>query len=103
MASGQQVAEQNLSAFLAWVSSKSDDDFREYVHRDKLKRAEIASECGFGKSALVQNPAIKSALKELEDGLRKRGILPPMDDTAMDGAPPCAILKPENAATTANG
>lgn len=51
MANGQQVAEQNLAAFIAWASSKSDDDFREYVHRGKLKRSEIASECGFGKSA----------------------------------------------------
>ncbi|SDR87872.1 VPA1267 family protein [Pseudomonas oryzae] len=88
MANGQQVSEQNHAAFLAWASVKSDDDFREYVHRAKLKRAEIAAECGFGKSALVQNPAIKSALKELEDGLRKRGILPLDNDTARDAAPP---------------
>lgn len=87
MASGQQIAEQNFAVFVAWASLKSDDDFREYVHRDKLKRAEIAAECGFGKSALVQNPAIKSALKELEKGLRERGILPPVNDSAMDAAP----------------
>jgi len=55
MASGQQVAEQNYSAFVAWASSKSDDDFREYVHQGKLKRSEIAAECCFGKSALVQS------------------------------------------------
>lgn len=91
MANGQQVAEQNHAAFLAWASSKSDDDFREYVHRDKLKRGEIAAECGFGKSALVQNPAIKSALKKLEDGLRERGILPPESDSAMDAAPPVRV------------
>ncbi|TXH92248.1 MAG: hypothetical protein E6Q71_01270 [Pseudomonas sp.] len=76
MANGQQIAEQNHAAFLAWASSKSDDDFREYVHRGKLKRAEIASECGFGKSALVQNPAIRNALEALEDALRSRGVLP---------------------------
>lgn len=78
MASGQQVAEQNHAAFVAWASSKSDDDFREYVHQGKLKRSEIAAECFFGKSALVQNPAIKSALQALEDGLRERGVLPPL-------------------------
>ena len=88
MASGQQIAEQNFAAFVAWASSKSDDDFRDYVHRDKLKRAEIATECGFGKSALVQNPAIKNALRMLEDGLRERGILPPVNDSAMDVEPP---------------
>jgi hypothetical protein len=75
MASGQQVAEQNLKAFLAWSASKSDDDFREYVHRGKLKRSEIAAECGFGKSALAQNPAIKSALEDLEERLQESGVL----------------------------
>ncbi len=78
MASGQQAAEQNLTAFIAWAASKSDDDFREYVHRSKLKRSEIAAECGFGKSALVQNPAIKNALEKLEERLRGAGVLPPL-------------------------
>lgn len=77
MASGQKIAEQNLAAFIAWSVSKSDDDFREYVHRGKLKRSEIADECGFGKSALVQNPSIKKALEELEERLRGAGVLPP--------------------------
>lgn len=76
MANGQQLAGANLAAFRAWAQTKSDDDFREYVHRDVLKRSEIASECGFGKSALVQNPAIKAELEELEDSLRRRGVLP---------------------------
>lgn len=81
MANGQQAAEQNLAAFIAWASSKSDDDFREYVHRGKLKRSEIASECGFGKSALVQNPSIKNTLEKLEERLRGAGVLPPMNET----------------------
>lgn len=78
MANGQQIAEENLAAFLAWAASKSDGDYREYAHRGKLKRAEIATECGFGKSALTQNPAIRSALENLEAELRAAGILPPM-------------------------
>lgn len=78
MANGQQIAEENLAAFLAWSTSKSDGDFKEYVHRGKLNRSEIATECGFGKSALTQNPAIRSALENLEGELRAAGILPPM-------------------------
>ncbi|SDU24825.1 hypothetical protein SAMN05216296_2642 [Pseudomonas pohangensis] len=78
MANGQQTAEQNLAAFIAWSVSKSDDDFREYVHRGKLKRSEVAAECGFGKSALVQNPSIKNALETLECRLRSTGVLPPL-------------------------
>lgn len=77
MASGKQLAEENYVAFLAWRTAKSDDDFREYVHRGKLKRSEIAAECNFGKSALVQNPAIRSALESLENELRAIGVLPP--------------------------
>lgn len=46
------------------------------MYRGVFKRSEIASECGFGKSALVQNPAIKAELEELEDSLRRRGLLP---------------------------
>jgi hypothetical protein len=82
MASGQQVAEQNLQAFVAWSASKSDDDFREYVHRGKLNRSEIAAECGFGKSALIQNPAIKNALEALEARLRGTGVLPDLNAAA---------------------
>jgi hypothetical protein len=76
MSNGQQIAGENFAAFMAWSTSKSDGDFREYVHRGKLKRSEIATECGFGKSALTQNPAIRSALENLESELRAAGILP---------------------------
>jgi hypothetical protein len=90
MASGQQIAEQNLAAFISWSVSKSDDDFREYVHRDKLKRSEIAAECGFGKSALVQNPSIKNALEVVEERLRGAGVLPPLvaDTQLLNEEPP---------------
>ncbi|AYN14136.1 TPA: VPA1267 family protein [Pseudomonas putida] len=76
MANGQQRAGENLTAFRAWAQSKSDDDFREYVYRGQLKRSEIFAECGFGRSALAQNPAIRAELEELEAALRKRGVLP---------------------------
>ncbi|SFQ27302.1 hypothetical protein SAMN05216229_11542 [Geopseudomonas sagittaria] len=88
MASGQQIAVKNLSAFLAWASSRSDEDFREYVHRGKLNRSEIAAECGFGKSALGQNPSIKSALEALERNLREGGILPPLTEAPADAEQP---------------
>jgi hypothetical protein len=77
MANGQQIAEQNLLAFTTWLASKTDDDFRQLVSRGVLSRKEIAIECGFSKSALDQNPRIKAALRETEDALRERGILPP--------------------------
>lgn len=77
MASGQQLAEQNFVAFNTWLSSKTDDDFRQMASRGVLSRKEIAIECGFSKSALDQNPRIKAALRAAEQALRERGVLPP--------------------------
>lgn len=76
MANGQHIAKQNFAAFLAWSVSKTDDDFRKYVHKCKLKRSEIAAECCFARSVLIQNPAIKNALETLEQRLRTVGVLP---------------------------
>ena len=52
--------------------------------RGVLSRKEIATECGFAKSALDQNPRIKTALRELEDSLRARGLLPPVFEKPVD-------------------
>ncbi|PVZ40553.1 VPA1267 family protein [Pseudomonas sp. CC120222-01a] len=97
MANGQQIAEENHAAFLAWSTSKSDSDFREYVHRGKLKRSEIATECGFGKSALTQNPAIRSALENLEKELRAAGVLPPLVASLPAGQKPEPALRDADA------
>lgn len=76
MASGRQIAEENVQTFIAWVASKSEADYRAMVSRGVLSRTEIAKECGFAKSALVQNPRIRAIMRDLEDNLRRRGILP---------------------------
>lgn len=76
MLSGKQMAEKNVHTFSAWVASKSDEDFRAMASRGVLSRREVAKECGFAKSALDQNPRIKVALRDLEDALRQRGVLP---------------------------
>ena len=89
--SGQQKANQNLDTFLSWVASKTDADFREMASRGQLNRKEIASECGFAKSVLLQNPRVKDSLKALETELRERGILPPVADPA---TPPPASEAP---------
>jgi hypothetical protein len=76
MASGQQLAEQNVLLFNAWVESKTDEDFRTMVSRSVLSRKVIAEECAFAVSVLNQNPRIKKSLHELEASLRSRGVLP---------------------------
>jgi hypothetical protein len=84
MASGHQIAEQNVQTFASWIASKTDDDFRAMASRGVLSRKEIATECGFAKLALDQNPRVKAALRELEDTLRARGVLPPVVEITAD-------------------
>lgn len=88
MASGQQVAEENVRRFTAWAASKTDDDFRNLVLRGVLSRTEIAAECDFAKSALSQNPRIRAALNTLETALRGRGVLPPVATVEESASPP---------------
>jgi hypothetical protein len=89
MASGQQIAEQNVKTFVSWVASKTDEDFRALASRGVLSRKEIAAECGFAKSALDQNPRIKAALSKLEGELRSREVLPPIvEKTPEESATP---------------
>lgn len=90
--SGQQKADRNLATFLSWVASKTDADYREMVLRGQLSRKEIARECGFAKSVLLQNPRVKDALRTLEAQLRERNILPPVADPAA----PVPITDPPN-------
>lgn len=80
--SGQEKARENLDAFLTWVATQSDEDFKQIIFRGQLNRVEVAKAVGFGKSALIQNPALRSALAELEDGLREKGILPRLTEDA---------------------
>jgi hypothetical protein len=82
MANGQQKAQQNLDAFHTWSATQSEDDFTQITFRGQLNRGEIAKAIGCGKSALTQNPALKEALKLLEDNLREKGVLPPETGTA---------------------
>ncbi|PPK50117.1 VPA1267 family protein [Marinobacter persicus] len=82
MSNGQERARQNLSAFQSWVATQTDDDFKQIIFRGQLNRGEVAKAIGIGKSALRQNPAIKSALENLEQSLRDRGVLPEFTATA---------------------
>ena len=84
MASGQQKAKQSLDAFHAWVATQSSDDFKQIIHRGQLKRGELAKAIGCGKSALVQNPALREAIASLENNLREKGFLPPVANQASD-------------------
>lgn len=72
----------NIGKFRTWASSKLDADYEQMVHRGFLNRKIIATECGFGPSALRQNSVIIDELKILEDQLRHKGVLPEIIDKA---------------------
>lgn len=97
MAGGQQKAQQNLEAFEVWKATQTDDDLKQIIYRGQLNRIEVAKGIGCGKSALNQNPALKEALKTLEDKLRDKGVLPPLTNTTKKDAD-----KPKAYDSTAN-
>ncbi|EHR1278227.1 VPA1267 family protein [Vibrio parahaemolyticus] len=97
MVSGQQKAQQNLEAFEVWKTTQTDDDFKQIIYRGQLSRIDVAKGIGCGKSALNQNPALKEALKALEDDLRDRGVLPALTESAKSNKD-----KPERYDSTAN-
>ncbi|MFK0570737.1 VPA1267 family protein [Endozoicomonas sp.] len=97
MASGQQTAQQSLKAFEVWKATQTDDDFKQIVYRGQLSRTEVAKGIGCGTSAFRQNPALKNAVKALEDSLRDKGVLPPLTESAKKAAD-----KPKLYDTTAN-
>ena len=84
MANGQQIGQQNAYKFEEWVATKTDDDFKQMIHRGQLNRGTIATEADIGKSALRQNDTIRQALEELEKVLRERRVLPPLSQKAME-------------------
>lgn len=98
---GQQRSEQNLATFLSWVASKTDADFREMVMRGQLSRQEIARECGFAKSVLLQNPRVKDALRLLEEQLRSRKVLPPLVESRLADTPEPTTPNPRTSADKA--
>ncbi len=80
MLNGQQKSFQNIESFISWMASTQDDYFKQIIYRGKLNRNEVSKGCGFSKSVLLQNPKVKELLNDLEDSLRKRGVLPDLSD-----------------------
>jgi hypothetical protein len=88
MSNGRQQGEANAEAFETWASRKTDQELRDMAIRGVLSRTDIAKECGFAKSALSQNPRIRSSLQKLEEDLRTRGVLPQRAAEGVGVVPP---------------
>jgi len=77
MANGKELGAENIARFKSWAAEReAANDWAEYIRRGQLNRTEVAAECRFAKSVLRQNPAVKSALEDLESRLRADGTLP---------------------------
>lgn len=73
---GQQLKEYYFNAFESWKQTLSDDDFRQIIYRGQLSRKDMAKAIGSQTAVFRQNPLVKESLKNLEEDLRERGILP---------------------------
>lgn len=75
--------------FDKWAKSMSDDDFRQIVYAPSgsLNRQQIKKLAGVSDSAIKHNDKVVGALKTLEDGLRERGVLPPLTEKDSNAEP----------------
>ena len=75
--SGRVRGANNVKKFEAFIELRNQqDDWQKYItpRKDKLIRLSICEECGFGKSALRQNPSLKNMLEKLEVELFEKGL-----------------------------
>ncbi|MGH1448248.1 MAG: VPA1267 family protein [Pseudomonadaceae bacterium] len=85
----QEQGQRYVNAFRAWAATMSDDDFRQMIFAPKgiLNRQQIKKLSGLSDQAIKKNATVKEELKQLEDGLRARGVLPPLTKTAQARQP----------------
>ena len=62
MLNGKQKGDANIEVLKQWIASKTDEDFRQIEFKGKLKRKEIAVECGF---ALPPPPPPRVMVRDL--------------------------------------
>lgn len=85
MASGKEIAKDNVNKFEAWIAERREaKDWQDYCNRSatKLSRKDIAAECDFAVSVLRQNPAVKGLLMDLEAELVLSGVMKSDERTA---------------------
>ncbi|MCR9642252.1 VPA1267 family protein [Vibrio sp. 1751] len=75
---GAAKAKETVKTFKAVMLGQRDEFYIQMIYRGQLNRKEISKLCDCTTSALRQNPALKELLETLEDGLRDKGVLPPL-------------------------
>lgn len=79
----KEIGQVYLERFRIWSGTMSDDDFRRIVYAPMgiLNRQQIKKHAGLSDQAIKKNASVKQELKNLEDRLRARGVLPPLNDS----------------------
>lgn len=82
----QEKGERNFELFKTWEATMSDEDFTDIIYPStgKLNRGQIKKLSGVSSEAIKRNSKVKEALKNLEDRLREKGILPPLSDVGKE-------------------
>ncbi|ODU80260.1 MAG: hypothetical protein ABT14_19025 [Pelagibacterium sp. SCN 63-17] len=76
MASGRQIAEENVRKLQEWADEpRRPEDWAAFVKNGQLNRSAVAAACGFGRSVFAQNPAAKALIADIESQLIDRGVL----------------------------
>ena len=61
---GQQIGQENLQLVKAWKSRvEAEGTVHEYAYSGRVKRSEVARECGFSRSVCVQNEGVRELLE----------------------------------------
>jgi hypothetical protein len=72
MPSKWEAGQRNLARFEAWIADRdANGDWPHYLRDGQISRKAIVDACGFGRSALIQNPGIAILIQETEERLRQ--------------------------------
>lgn len=87
----QEKGERYFELFKIWEGTMSDDDFADIIYPStgRLNRGQIKKLSGVSGEAIKNNSKVKKALDDLENRLRKKGVLPPLSELGkkMDSSP----------------
>jgi hypothetical protein len=75
---GQQIGQEAVDNFDSWVEAMTDEDWPAIVHGGQIRRTEIMKHAKCGRPALTQNKPLAKKIRNLEDKLREKGLLPPL-------------------------
>lgn len=76
-----QIKLETVEKFKSWIDARySKNDWTDYIRRNALNKSEIASECGFARSAFSSNDLLSAELNLAEEKLLEAGILSEKSD-----------------------